>query len=116
MNELKSFTYFHDWYIDILAVTDDGDSLTLGLKLDDRRATVTFVETTRCVIEHYGLLNIVYDIKLLEPGTPRYDQALNALDGSDRFSDTEPKHLALVAATVGAEMIVEFGSLRIEST
>ena len=50
MNELKTFTYFHDWHIDILAVTDDGDSLTLGLKLDARRATVTFVGTTRCVV------------------------------------------------------------------
>ncbi|WP_158899264.1 hypothetical protein [Burkholderia sp. L27(2015)] len=115
MNELKTFTYFHDWYIDILAVTDDGDSLTLGLKLADRRATVTFVGTTRCVIEHYGLLNIVYDIKILEPGTPRYEHALKTLDSSDRFSDKQPKHLALVAATVGAEMVVEFTSLRIES-
>jgi hypothetical protein len=55
------------------------------------------------VIEHYGLLNIVYDIKFLEPGTPRYDQALKALEKSDRFSEKEPIHLALVAATVGVE-------------
>ncbi|CAN7277299.1 MULTISPECIES: hypothetical protein [unclassified Caballeronia] len=116
MDDLKAFTFFHDWYIDILAVTDDGDSLTVGLKLDERRATVTFVGTTRCVIEHYGLLNIVYDIKFLEPGTPCYEKALRALNQSDRFSDKQPKHLALVAATVGAEIVVEFGSLRIEST
>jgi hypothetical protein len=116
MDDLKAFTFFHDWYIDILAVTDDGDSLTLGLKLDERRATVTFAGTTRCVVEHYGLLNIVYDIKLLESGTPGYEKALRTLNQSDRFSDKQPKHLALVAATVGAEMIVEFGSLRIEST
>ncbi len=116
MNELKTFTYFHDWHIDILAVTDDGDSLTLGLKLDNRRATVTFIGTTRCIVEHYGLLNIVYDIKILEPGAPRHGHALKALDNSDRFSDKQPRHLALVAATVGAEMIVEFTALRIEST
>jgi hypothetical protein len=116
MDDLKAFTFFHDWYIDILAVTDDGDSLTLELKLDERRATVTFAGTTRCVVEHYGLLNIVYDIKLLESGTPGYEKALRTLNQSDRFSDKQPKHLALVAATVGAEMIVEFGSLRIEST
>jgi hypothetical protein len=116
MDDLKAFTYFHDWYIDILAVTDDGDSLTLGLKMDERRATVTFVGTTRCVVEHYGLLNIVYDIKILVSGTPGYEKALRTLNQSDRFSDKEAKRLALVAATVGAEMIVEFGSLRIEST
>jgi hypothetical protein len=115
MNELETFTYFHDWYIDILAVTDDRNSLTLGLKLDYRRAIVTFVGTTRCIVEHYGLLNIVYDIKILESGTPRYEHALKALEKSDRFSDKQPRHLALVAATVGAEMIVEFASLRIES-
>ena|ERR1700712_4740501 len=116
MDDLNAFTYFHDWYIDILAVTDNGDSLTVGLKLDERRATVTFVGTTRCVVEHYGLLNIVYDIKFLEPGTPSYEKALRALNQSDRFSDKQPKHLALIAATVGAEIVVEFGSLRIEST
>lgn len=115
MNKLQAFNYFHDWYIDILAVTDEGDSLTLGLKLDDRHATATFVGTTRCVIEHYGLLNIVYDIKILESSSQRYEQALRALDSSDRFSDKKPEHLALVAATVGAEMIIEFSSLRIES-
>jgi hypothetical protein len=116
MDDLKAFTFFHDWYMDILAVTDDGDSLTVGLKLDERRATVTFVGTTRCVVDHYGLLNIVYDIKFLEPGTPGHEKALRMLNHSDRFSDKQPKHLALVAATVGAEIIVEFGSLRIEST
>ncbi|ANB71947.1 hypothetical protein [Paraburkholderia phytofirmans] len=115
MNELQTFDYFHDWQIDIVAVTDDGDSLTLGLKLDNRRATVTFVGTTRCVIEHYGLLNIVYDIKILEFGSPRYERVLKVLESSDRFSDKQPNLVALVAATVGAEMIVEFTSLRIQA-
>ncbi|CAE6819141.1 hypothetical protein R69888_06016 [Paraburkholderia haematera] len=41
------------------------------------------IEAVVCVIEHYGLLNIVYEIKLLELGSPRYERALKALDSSD---------------------------------
>jgi hypothetical protein len=76
---------------------------------------VTFLGATRCLIEHFGLLNIVYHIQILEPGTSRYESSLNALTNSDRFSDEHASHIALVAATVGAEIVVEFSSLRIES-
>lgn len=116
MNELKTFQHFHDWYIDILAVTDDGDSLTLGLKLQDRRATVKFVGTRRCVVEHFGQLNIVYDIAILQPGDRRYGEAQAALAKADRYSEKPGRHIAFVAATVGAELVVEFESLEIQAT
>ncbi len=112
MDELKKFVYFHDWYIDTLTV-GDGYRLTLGMKLDDRRATVTFAGTSRCVVEHFGLLNIVYDIKILQPGGALYDKAIAALLRSEHFSKKQGRCIALVAATAGAEIIVEFESLEI---
>jgi hypothetical protein len=114
MDELKKFVYFHDWDIDILAVRE-GNRLTLGLKFDDRRATVTFVGTSRCAVEHFGLTNIVYDIKILQPGEARYDKALAVLAGTDRFSEKPGCCIAFVAATAGAELVVEFESMEIES-
>ena len=46
MAKLQPFACFHDWCLDILAPTDEGRALTLGLKLGNRRATVTFSGVT----------------------------------------------------------------------
>ncbi|CAM2188413.1 conserved hypothetical protein [Paraburkholderia sacchari] len=113
MNDLKKFVYFHDWNIDILAVRE-GNRLILGLNFDDKRATVTFAGTSRCVVEHFGMVNIVYDIKLLQPDDARYAKVLAVLEKSDRYSHTPGHQIAVVSATAGAELVVEFDSLEIE--
>ncbi|MFL9915712.1 hypothetical protein PQR75_10010 [Paraburkholderia fungorum] len=115
MHELEAFTYFHDWHIDVMAVTNGGHDLTLSLFFKDRRATVTFAGTSRCVVEHFGLVNIVYDITILEPGTSSHDTALKKLQCSDCFLKSQANQLALVASSAGVEIVVEFAALRIES-
>lgn len=114
MDDLQTFCQFHDWYIDTLAVPE-GNRLTLGLKLEDQRATVTFIGTSRCVVEHFGTLNIVYDIKIVEQGEARHEQALALLTKTARTSKPKGRLIAWVAATAGAEVVVEFDSLEIRT-
>ncbi|MFM0053756.1 hypothetical protein [Caballeronia grimmiae] len=59
------------------------------------------------------MLNIVYDITILQPDDFQYEQALSTLKKSDRFSKNPGKNIALVAATAGAEIVVEFSALEI---
>ncbi|WP_061162271.1 hypothetical protein [Caballeronia temeraria] len=113
MDILRSYVFFHDWEIDAIS-TRDNNSLVLSLFFDGRRAQVTFVGTSRCVIEHFGMLNIVYDITILRPDEPQYQRALSLLTTSDRFSKVPGKEIAFVAATAGAEIAVEFNTLEIE--
>lgn len=114
MDDLKKFVCFHDWQIDAIAVRDR-NKLSLELHFDDKRATVTFVGTSRCVVDHFGLLNIVYEIRLLQPGEARYAKALAALENADRHSHPPGRQIALVAATAGAELVVEFDELELQA-
>ena len=55
-------------------------------------------------------------IQLLERGTQPYEEAQQALSNAERWSKNEPNHVARLSSSLGAELIVEFTSLRIEST
>ncbi|SAL36692.1 hypothetical protein AWB70_02610 [Caballeronia cordobensis] len=112
MDNLKNFVYFHDWQIDSISTLED-NGLVLSLGFQGRRVELTFAGTSRCVVEHFGILNIVYDITVLQPGDSEYEQALSILAKSDRFSKVPGKRIALVAATAGAEIVVEFNALEI---
>jgi hypothetical protein len=112
---IENLEQLRGWYLDILAVREE-NRLTLGLKLDDRRATVTFVGTSRCEVGRFGILNIVGEIQVLRPGEPHYDKALAALAKTDRFSEKQGGCIAFVGTAAGAELFVEFDSLEIEST
>lgn len=113
MDILKSFVFFHDWQIDSIS-TREGNRLVLSLSFEGRRADLTFVGTSRCVVEHFGMLNIVYDVTILQPDEPQYTQAVSLLSKSDRFSKIPGKKIAFVAATAGAEMVVEFDELELQ--
>jgi hypothetical protein len=115
MDNLKEFVYFHDWKIDSLTIRE-GNRLVLGLSFDRRRAEVAFVGTSRCSVEHFGILNIVYDITIIGPADKSYSKALSLLAKSDRFSKVCGQSIAFVAATAGAELFVEFDSLEISET
>jgi hypothetical protein len=114
---LDQFGHFHDWYLDTVAVGPNHEprTLTLGLYLNDKRATVTFEGVTCVCLENWGLLNIVYAIQLLQPDDERYTWARNVLAKGERLSDRNGAHLAYMYSTLGAEIVVEFTSLRIES-
>jgi hypothetical protein len=115
MDSLKKFVYSHDWKIDTLSVRD-GNRLVLGLSFDRRRAEVSFVGTSRCSVEHFGILNIVYDITIIDPSDKSYSKALSLLAKSDRFSKVTGRFIAFVASTVGAELFVEFDSLEVSES
>jgi hypothetical protein len=115
MAELKRYACFRDWRIDTLAPLED-DRLILGLHFDGRRAAVTFAGTSRCVIDRLGLLNIVHDIRILQRDDLRYGRAMRRLADADAHSPASGRNIARVLATGGAEIIVEFNSLRIETS
>ncbi|MDR5751054.1 MULTISPECIES: hypothetical protein [unclassified Caballeronia] len=116
MDKLKAFNHFHDWYMDTIHVSKERETLTLGLYLQDQRASVSFVGMNRCVFENLGLQNIVYGIEVLEPGTTRYEKAQRILANAERWTDNKPDKVAQIFATCGAELIIEFDSLAIESS
>ncbi|SAK59019.1 hypothetical protein AWB75_02391 [Caballeronia catudaia] len=115
MDNLKEYVFFHDWQIDSISASEE-NRLILSLCFDGRQAEVTFEGTSRCVVEHFGMLNIVYDITILQPDDSQYKQALSILTKSDRFSKIPGEKIALVAATAGAEIVVEFNALEIKET
>ncbi|MBN3802115.1 hypothetical protein GXB81_03445 [Paraburkholderia sp. Ac-20336] len=113
MDNLKDFEYFHDWYMDTLHVSKERETLTLGMYLQDQRASVSFVGMNRCVLEDLGLQNIVYEIKVLEPGTPRYEKAQLVLAKSQHWTDRQPCKIAQLFSTCGAELVIEFETLEV---
>jgi hypothetical protein len=115
---LQQFGHFHDWYLDIVAVGPNQEprTLTLGLYLGDKRATVTFEGVTCVYLQAWGLLNIVFTIQLIRPDDKAYADARRALTKGERLSDHRAKHLAYLYSTLGAEMAIEFDAIKIEST
>jgi hypothetical protein len=102
----NKYVSFHDWRIDSLSCRE-GSRLVLSLSLDAKRAELAFVGTSRCVVEHFAILNIVYEIAVLPADGAEYQAALTLLATSDRFGKTRGKLIARVYATAGAEMTVE---------
>ncbi|MGT2470180.1 hypothetical protein [Paraburkholderia terrae] len=115
MDNLSAFNHFHDWCLDTIRVSKVRETLTLGLYLQDQRASVSFVGMNRCVLENLGLQNIVYAIEIVEPGTSRFAKAQQMLAKAERWTDVQPGNVAQVFSTCGAELVVEFDSLEIES-
>ncbi|NIF76562.1 hypothetical protein F3J20_03980 [Paraburkholderia sp. Cy-641] len=116
MDKLNAFNHFHDWYMDTLHVSTERETLTLSLYLQNRRASLSFVGMSRCIVENLGLQNIVYAIDMLEEGTERYEKAQRRLATAERWTDNQPGKLAQLFSTCVAELIVEFDSLEIETS
>ncbi|WP_321800712.1 hypothetical protein [Caballeronia sp. J97] len=90
------------------------DTLVLGLFDYERvTATLTFGGVTRLGIEPGGVLNIVNSIEVVEPDSEAFQQAQTLLAKSAH--DTRRAiHTVYLYSTVGAEIAIEFDSLRIE--
>lgn len=113
MDKLKEFDYFHDWNIGALAVSDR-HKLVISMEDRGKRATLTFNRTSRCTLEHFSVTNnIVFDIKILNTGDANYELALSMLAKSERFTDTPGSQIALILATAGVEIAIEFDTLEI---
>ncbi|CAD6518947.1 hypothetical protein LMG27952_01084 [Paraburkholderia hiiakae] len=113
MDKLKEFEYFHDWNLEVIA-TRDRHKLIVVLECGGQRAALSFNKTSRCTIEHFGVANnIVFEVKVLKSGDANYDLALSMLSKSERFSKIPGRQIAMIVATAGAELAVEFDSIEI---
>ena len=113
MSTLKEFEHFHDWNLDVIAARER-HKLIVVLEYGEKRAALTFNRTSRCTVEHFGVANnIVFEVKILKLGDANYDLALSMLSKSERFSKTPGRQIAMIVATAGAELAVEFDTLDI---
>jgi hypothetical protein len=114
---LAKWNNFHDWYLDRLALgpNEEPRELILGLYLGDERASVTFEGVTCFNLECLGLLNIVYSIKIIDAADKNYEAVRAALNKVERLSTRKGAKVAFMYSSLGAELAVEFDSLRIES-
>ncbi|CAG9195691.1 hypothetical protein [Burkholderia vietnamiensis] len=109
--------HFHDWYLDIVAIgpNEEPRTLTLGLYLGNRRATVTFEGVTCFQLDRLGLLNIVYSLRLMNPADHDYARVSAQLAKGERLSGRRGANIAYLYSSLGAELAVEFDALKIGS-
>jgi len=115
---LKAFDYFHDWYVDSIALQGNDaskcpDTLTLGFSLGQRRVSVTFEGMTRLGIENGGTVNIVLSMEEAQPDTEVDAFAQRLLKQSLRGKRTA-EHVVYLHPTAGFAIAVEFDALAIE--
>lgn len=115
---LTEWNHFHDWYLDRIAVgpNEEPRKLTLALYVGNERASVTFEGVTCFSLEHLGLLNIVYSIRIVEATDTNYKHVSDALNKGERLSKRKGANIAFMYSSLGAELGIEFDSLRIESS
>jgi hypothetical protein len=113
---LKEWNHFHDWYLDRITVgpNEEPRTLTLGLYLGNERATVTFEGVTCFSLQHLGLLNIAYSIRIVEATDKNYEYASAVLNKGERLSTRKGAKTAFMYSSLGAELGIEFDSLHIE--
>jgi hypothetical protein len=115
---LDDWGHFHDWYLDVVAIgaNEEPRTLTLGLYLGERRATVTFEGVTCFHLDRLGLLNIVYSLRLKSPVDHDYAHAMTQLDKGERLTDRSGAKVAYMYSSLGAELAIEFDTLKIGAT
>ena len=114
---LDDWGHFHDWYLDRVAVgpNEEPRKLMLGLYLGDRQATVTFEGVTCCHLDGFGLLNIVYSLRLVDPSDKDHSRVIAQLSKGERLSNRKGGAVAYMYSSLGAELAIEFDSLKVES-
>lgn len=114
---LTRWNNFHDWYLYRLALgpNEEPRRLILGLYLGNERVDVTFEGVTCFNLECLGLLNIAYSIRIVEAADKNYEGVSAALNRGERISTRKGAKVAFMYSSLGAELAIEFDSLRIES-
>ncbi|MBO7806111.1 hypothetical protein J6360_25535 [Burkholderia pseudomallei] len=87
----------------------------LGLYLGNRRATVKFDGVTCFHLNGFGLLNIVYSLRLVDPSDKDHSRVIAQLSKGERLSDRRGEAVAYMYSSLGAELAIEFDSLTVES-
>jgi hypothetical protein len=119
MELVKRYGSFHDWYLLGVNADLDAGEVELRLMFDNRtdRARAIFKGASRCLVNGFLIQNIIYSTKvLMDYSADDYGQALDALDQSYPWGRNKPrKNIAVITASLGAELLIEFDSLEIES-
>lgn len=118
MKTLESYESFHDWYLLSVSADRDAKSVELQLMFDNKkdRARLRFDGATRCWVNDFLIQNIIYSMRVLDDfNSDDYKAARAVLDKSYPWGkDDPPKLIATVQATLGAELFVEFDTIRVE--
>ncbi|MBB5408179.1 hypothetical protein HDG34_002111 [Paraburkholderia sp. HC6.4b] len=118
MKIIEQYVSFHDWYLLGIAADMDKEVVELRLMFDNKkdRVRLLFGGATRCWANDFLIQNIVYSIKVLTDfNSDEYRKALASLDKAYSWGKGKPlKNIAVLEATLGAELLIEFDSLEVE--
>lgn len=118
LNILNKHESFHDWYLLGIAADMERQTVELRLMFDNKedRARLLFKGATRCWINDFLIQNIISSIKVLSDfDADEYKKALLSLDRSYSWGKGKPlKNIAIIEATLGADVLIEFDSLDVE--
>ncbi|HEY2021749.1 hypothetical protein [Paraburkholderia sp.] len=118
MKIIEKYELFHDWYLLGIAADMDNELVELRLMFDNRkdRVRLSFSGATRCWVNDFLIQNIIYSIKVLTDfDSDEYRNVLALLDKSYSWGEGKPlKNIAVIEATLGAELLIEFDSVEVE--
>ncbi|WP_143746416.1 hypothetical protein [Caballeronia catudaia] len=110
---------FHDWYLCGVSADMFSKVVELTLMFDNRkdRARLRFSGATRCLVKDFLIQNIIYSVDVLSDfESQEFKQARSALDCSYPWGkDKPPKPIASISASIGADLLIEFDSVDVES-
>jgi hypothetical protein len=102
----------HDFYVD--AVTLQGTTFKLLVRLYDDYKEIRLLNVTRCLINNFLIQNIVHDAKIVpHEDSEAFEEYRRELDQSYPRNGS-PRFILCVTPSVGAEMIIEFDDLEIK--
>lgn len=101
----------HDWYI--LGVKIANDTLTLEIELKGKRKQIDFLRVSRFVMQKFCMQNIIYDLTFLVETNGEFSEALEKLFQVDIRIPKQPKKIAMLSASAGAELFVECDDVKI---
>lgn len=73
-----------------------------------------FNGVTCCHLDGFGLLNIVYSLRLTEPSDKDYSRVVAQLNKGERLADRRGATMAYMYSSLGAELAIEFDSLKMD--
>jgi|ERR1700710_1108675 hypothetical protein len=105
-----TFERLHDSYIIGVEVDHLSEIVLLRMRFGDRLSTLEFRGAKRFLLTEMLMQNIVYEVKLLEPASAAYRDAVARLDQSYWKHDIADMKIAFVTASLGVEIIIEYES------
>jgi hypothetical protein len=115
---ITQYHSFHDWYLCGISTDMFNSVVELSVMFDNRkdRARLIFRGATRCLVKDFLIQNIIFSIDVLSNyESQEFKQAQLDLDNSYPWGkDKSPKPIALISASIGAELLIEFDSVEVQ--